>query len=169
MNLAGRTTIDYGKDDPQYECSALDEVSSSVKSPGFHMFPELRLMDSKYSVKYRVKHHSPFKGKDLHGSEVPCVKCLSMHVESMLMLQGVTECPADWELAYDGFVMSENWNHIRSDNICVDREAVKSTAPHYDGMSATLSAVEASCHGKACGTDLEDRSIRCVVCLLRRE
>lgn len=165
----GRTTIDYGETKPRYKCSALDEVSSNVQTPEFLHFPGLRMMGSRYSVKYRVKHHSPFKSKELHGAEVPCVTCLSLHVESMLMLQGVSECPEDWELAYEGYVMSENWNHIRSDNICVDKKAEKLTAPHYDGMTATLSTVEASCHGKSCGTELEDRSLKCVVCFLRRE
>ena len=123
-------------------------------------------MTPKYSVKYRVRHHSPFKNnKELHGNEVPCVACLATKVESTLMLQGVAECPRDWIVVYHGYVMSENWNHLRSENICVDRHAEKLKAPIYDGKLTTLTAIEAVCHGKSCGTEVESKAVNCVVCM----
>ena len=158
------------KMDPKYECSELHEGPRKQKIPGFHHFPQFQFMTPEYSVKYRVRHHSPFKNKnELHGGEVPCVSCLVTDVETVLMFQGTSQCPADWSVVYHGYVMSENWNHLRSENICVDREAEKLKVPAYDGKASTLSAIEALCHGKSCGSDLDDKSIKCVVCILKRE
>ena len=167
--LTGRTTIDYSAANPRYKCSPLDVVSSGEKIPGFHLFPELEMVSSKYSVKYKLAQRSPFKAVDLHKSEVPCVTCILPHVETALMLQGVSECPEDWKVVYEGYVMSENWNHIRSDNVCVDKEAKKLEAPHFDGMTATLSNIQAKCHGKACGTDMDNVFVKCIVCALQRD
>lgn len=154
---------------PKYECSSLHEGPSKQEIPGFHLFPEIQFMTPKYSVKYRVRNHSPFANKnELHGKEVPCISCLATKIESTLMLQGVTECPENWVLAYGGYVMSENWNHLRSENICVDMKAEKLEAPSYDGKIATLTAIEAVCHGKACGTELDAKAVKCVVCIMRR-
>eukprot|EP00795_Rhopilema_esculentum_P010502 gene10502-19217_t len=171
MSLTGgRTTIDYSKMNPHYECSSLHKGPVKQQVPGFQFFPGLQFLTPMYSVKYRVRHHSPFKNKDeLHGKEVPCISCLATKVEASLMLQGTSQCPEDWTLAYRGYVMSENWNHLRSENICVDMEAEKLNAPSFDGRLATLTALEASCHGKACGTDLDEKAIKCVVCLLKRD
>ena len=154
---------------PKYECSLLHEGPKKQTIPGFDHFPGLHILTPKYGVKYRVKHHSPFTNKnELHGKEVPCISCLVKHVESSLMLQGVNECPENWSLVYRGYVMSENWNHVRSENICVDTKAEQLNAPSYDGRLATITAIEAVCHGKACGTDLEDKAVKCVVCILRQ-
>lgn len=166
----GRTTIDYVSMNPSYKCSALHEGPEKQEIPGFHLFPGMQFRKPKYGVTYRVKHHSPFKNKnELHGKEVPCISCMATEVETSLMLQGVTACPENWSLVYQGYVMSENWNHLRSENICVDRKAEKLNAPSYDGKAATLTAIEAVCHGKSCGTDLDSKAVMCVVCILRSQ
>ena len=153
---------------PKYKCSPLHEGPTKQEIPGFHHFPDIQFLTPKYSVKYRVRHHSPFKNKqELHGKEVPCISCMVTQVESSLMLQGATECPENWSLVYNGYVMSENWNHLRTENICVDMKAEKLNAPSYDGKVTTLTAIEAVCHGKSCGTDLDSKAVKCVVCILR--
>ena len=147
-----------------YKCLTQDEFKPKAKLTIFGSIPIVPF-GSSYLVKYNVKDNNPFVDKELHETIVPCVRCSIMNVDTLSVLQGVKSCPNNWDIVYEGYVMSANWNHVRTENICVDTKASSSLTVGDKKHTSMISPIEATCDGKPCGSNRDSSAVRCVVCI----
>ena len=99
-----------------------------------------------------------------HYHNVPCAVCYVSTRGTVLMIPAKTTCPSSWTQEYNGYLMTERFNHHRSTYECVDQnpETVPGGARSEDG--ALFYHVEATCTWIACPPYTAGRELACVVC-----
>ncbi|XP_065187433.1 uncharacterized protein LOC135818036 isoform X2 [Sycon ciliatum] len=106
-------------------------------------------------------------GGRLSHRKVPCAVCHTRLASSVLMVPASTLCPLRWQQQYNGYLMSERFDHHKSQYICVDREAEASVLGSQlprEGLG--LYPVEASCGALPCAPYMANRELTCSVCTI---
>ena len=76
-----------------------------------------------------------------HDHNVPCAVCYVSTRGTVLMIPGKTTCPTSWTQEYNGYLMTERYNHHHSMYKCVDQSpgTVPGGAGSQDGSQDTPS------------------------------
>ena len=119
-----------------------------------------------YSTEYYTNDFTPLQ--NMQDYDVPCAVCST--TRGVMMIPAKKTCPADWTLEYYGYLMSEGYEKLASEFVCVDRfpdhSDVDGSSGNQDG--ALLSPVEARCasdHGNLpCNPYTNGYELTCVVC-----
>ncbi|XP_022805963.1 short-chain collagen C4-like [Stylophora pistillata] len=117
-----------------------------------------------YGTEYEVSDFNPFY-RNLHNHDAPCVVCFAKSRSTMLMMPARNDCPSGWVEEYDGYLMTEFYNHPKQrDYICVDKwaEYIPGTRANRDG--ALLYPVQGKCGSLPCSPYVSGRELTCAVC-----
>ena len=57
---------------------------------------------------------------DSHNADIPCAVCYFPTRNALYMIPAKYTCPSGWTREYFGYLMSEHYNHGRSQFSCVD-------------------------------------------------
>lgn len=117
-----------------------------------------------YGTQYQTSAYGIASMNALHGFSVPCAVCLRENARVTLMIPGTQTCPAGWVQEYAGYLMSSHYTHVRSEFICVDRQA-EGVGSSVAANGALLYPTEAECGTLPCGPYAQDREVTCVVCI----
>ena len=127
---------------------------------------------AKTSTLYGAEYESPsgfdFKnvgGRTAHDHNIPCVVCHSRTKSSSLMIPARNRCYGDWNVEYNGYLMSGNPGHAgRSHFICMDGSPESDPAGFRDENGVMFYNVEGVCGSLPCPPYVPRREITCVVC-----
>lgn len=115
---------------------------------------------------YNVFENTGMPGR-LAQRKVPCSVCHTRMASSVLMVPASTLCPIGWQQQYRGYLMSERFDHHKSEYICVDADAepaVLGSQLPREGLG--LYPVEAGCGALPCGPYMQSRELTCTVCTI---
>ncbi len=116
-----------------------------------------------YSTLYGAEYDVPVRGT--HDHNVPCAVCLASSRATYLMIPAKTSCPRYWTKEYDGYLMSEFYNHNPSMYECVDKGQESVPGSHADTQGALFTHVEVNCDtGLPCPPYNNYKEVNCVVC-----
>ena len=82
-----------------------------------------------------------------------------------LMIPAKTQCPTNWTLEYDGYLVSEYYGHRRTMYECVDKSP--ESIPGLNGDNnprAIFYLVEPYCSGLSCPPYDAGKELTCAVC-----
>ncbi|XP_078617600.1 uncharacterized protein LOC144885553 [Branchiostoma floridae x Branchiostoma japonicum] len=108
--------------------------------------------------------NSPFQGASVYNHDVPCAVCHVASRGSKLMIPARLSCPSGWTREYKGYLMTERYNHNRSEFVCVDGEPETRPGGQGNVDGALFYPVEASCGSLPCPNYVQGRELTCVVC-----
>ena len=155
-------------DDPQYNLKKQTAI-------GVHTSMRAVWYQSTYSESNNIQG-------SVYANRAPCAVCEAEQRVTQVMIPAKTNCPSDWVLEYEGFIMSQAEHHstnsdsflpdtdyFRGTYICVDEniEAHGSKITSHEGSPIYM--VRAACSGRvalnSCPPYRSDRmAISCVVC-----
>jgi len=101
----------------------------------------------------------------LDDKKVLRVVCFTPYT-NVVMIPAKSTCHADWVLEYTGFLMSNYYDHRRTDYVCMDSEAEGHNETQGDQNGAVFYFVEAKCGALPCGPYIDGYELTCVVCSL---
>ena len=109
-------------------------------------------------------HNGPLD--EVKNENVPCTVCYVSLRNSMLMIPAKIECPSDWTLEYNGYLMTERDSHFRSSFDCVDIKPGRVPGGSKDTNGALFFhvIVDGSCNGLLCPPFEIKQPTSCVVC-----
>ncbi|XP_078619188.1 uncharacterized protein LOC144886434 [Branchiostoma floridae x Branchiostoma japonicum] len=110
--------------------------------------------------------NSPFQGASVQDHDVPCAVCHVASRGSKLMIPARLSCPSGWTREYKGYLMTERYNHYRSEFVCVDGEPETRPGGHVNHNGALFYPVEANCGALPCPNYVQGRELTCVVCTM---
>ena len=116
-----------------------------------------------YGAEYYVNNNGPLA--PLHHHNVPCVVCYVFTRVSYLMIPAKITCPKTWTTEYQGYLMTEHFNHKRNAVYeCVDKDAesIPESIAHTNG--ALFYHVQAQCNSLLCPPYDKEKELACVVC-----
>ncbi|SEH08904.1 hypothetical protein [Candidatus Venteria ishoeyi] len=121
-----------------------------------------------YGTEYQTGGGGIASLESLEQHDAPCAVCLKSQASVTLMVPGTLQCPENWNLEYQGYLMGEHHTHPHNnDVICVDKnpETIKdaSTSP-VDSNGNLWYPVEAECGSLPCPPYVQNRELSCVVC-----
>eukprot|EP00058_Branchiostoma_floridae_P013335 XP_002598823.1 hypothetical protein BRAFLDRAFT_74500 [Branchiostoma floridae] len=108
--------------------------------------------------------NSPFQGASVYDHDVPCAVCHVASRGSKLMIPARLSCPSGWTMEYKGYLMTERYNHNRSEFVCVDGEPETRPGGQGNVDGALFYPVEADCGALPCPNYVQGRELTCVVC-----
>ena len=101
-----------------------------------------------------------------HNQNVTCAVCYTSTKSVQIMIPAKTTCPNTWTTEYNGYLMTQHYNHKNSrEYICVDKEAdaIPGSGGSTDG--AVVYHVVSTCnYGIPCPPYVTNKYITCVVC-----
>ncbi len=120
-----------------------------------------------YGTEYETASYGIEPLKGLHDFEAPCAVCLKQAAVS-LMIPGTTQCPADWNKEYEGYLMGTRYNQSSTHEVAcvdVDPEKVKESDSAATNENGNLwYPTEAECGALPCPPYVQNRELSCVVC-----
>jgi hypothetical protein len=80
------------------------------------------------------------------------------------MIPAKSDCPTNWTLEYNGYLMTEYYTHNRNSFECVDKDpdSIPGSAANING--ALFYHVEATCNGIHCPPYDPQKELTCAVC-----
>ena len=114
-----------------------------------------------YGAEYQETN--PFASNS-HDTDVPCAVCYVPTRNVLYMIPAKYDCPKDWTREYFGYLMSERYNHHRSQFSCVDYtlKPVTGSSHNHDGF--LFYTVEGVCGSLPCPPYSRDKELSCAVC-----
>jgi len=99
-----------------------------------------------------------------HDTDVPCAVCYIPTRNTLYMIPAKYTCPTGWTTEYFGYLMSERYNHHRSQFSCVDYnlKSVIGSSNNHDGF--LFHTVEGVCGSLPCPPYTQDKELSCAVC-----
>jgi hypothetical protein len=117
-----------------------------------------------YGAEYATSGYGVASLAGLHNFEVPCAVCLRENARVTLMIPGMQVCPVGWTLEYAGYLMANHYTLVKSEFLCVDRQAEAAGSSSANG-GPLLYPTEGECGSLPCGPYVQDRELTCVVCV----
>ena len=104
----------------------------------------------------------PLRSVNYHN--IPCALCYVSARNTVVMLPAKTRCPSNWTLEYNGYLITNHYNHNRGMFECMDRnpESILGSAANLHGVE--LYHTEAGCNGLPCPPYDPQKELACVVC-----
>ena len=116
-----------------------------------------------YGGEYQIHGQGP--SNHLHNQNIPCVVCYASTRVSYLMIPAKTTCPTTWTTEYQGYLMTERYNHKRNSVYeCVDKDAEGIPGSSADIDGPLFNYVQASCSNGLCPPYDQFKELACVVC-----
>ena len=118
-----------------------------------------------HGVEYRAGDNSSLSSVENHN--VPCALCYTTTRVTVVMIPAKVNCPTNWTMEYNGYLMTSHSNNHRSTYQCVDRdpETVPGTSSEQSSDDALFYHVEAVCTGDYCPLYRDNgKELTCVVC-----
>ena len=112
---------------------------------------------------YYFASHPSLSAVNYHN--VPCAVCYVVTRCVALMIPAKTQCPTNWTLEYDGYLVSEYYLYSRTMYECVDKSP--ESIPGLNGASdprAIFYLVEPYCNGLSCPPYDAGKELTCAVC-----
>ena len=105
-------------------------------------------------------------GKTLQDQDAVCVLCFVSSASTSVMIPGVQDCPASWNLEYYGVLMSEGdvEGRMRTEYICVDQAPEGRPGYEADGKLGRITVVEMRCGSATCSSHAVGDGVGCAVC-----
>ena len=100
-----------------------------------------------------------------HNTGVPCAVCYVPTRNVLYMLPAKYTCPSGWTREYFGYLMSERYNHQRSQFSCVDyslKPVSGSATENHNGF--LFYTVEGVCGSLPCPPYNRNKELSCAVC-----
>ena len=117
-----------------------------------------------YSILYGTEYEAPLRG-EVHDHNIPCAVCYTPKRSSTVMIPAMINCPKSYTKEYDGYLMSDNKGHWRTEFVCVDKAMDVARGTHSNTNGALMYHVEVDCNtGIDCFPYRHDRELACVVC-----
>ena len=98
-----------------------------------------------------------------HDTDVPCAVCYVPTRNALYMIPAKYNCPKDWTREYFGYLMSEHYNHHRSQFSCADHSLTPVTGSSYDHNGFLFNTVEGVCGSLPCPPYSRDKELSCAV------
>ena len=98
------------------------------------------------------------------GTDVPCAVCYVPTRNALYMIPAKYDCPTGWTREYFGYLMSERYNHHRSQFSCVDHSLTPVTGSSHSHYSFLFYPVEGVCGSLPCPPYSGDKELSCAVC-----
>ena len=115
-------------------------------------------------MEYWFYSHPSLSAVNYHN--VPCAVCYVVTRCVALMIPAKTQCPTNWTLEYDGYLVSEYYGRdSRTMYECVDKSP--ESIPGLNGGSdprAIFYLVEPYCNGLSCPPYDAGKELTCAVC-----
>ena len=99
-----------------------------------------------------------------HDTDVPCAVCYVPTRNALYMIPAKYECPSGWTREYFGYLMSERYNHHRSQFSCVDHSLTSVIGSSQDHNGFLFYTVEGVCGSLPCPPYSRDKELSCAVC-----
>ena len=120
-----------------------------------------------YSFVARVEYwfHSMPSLSSVNRHNVPCALCYVPTRSVAVMIPAKTQCPTNWTLEFNGYLMSEHNVHYRTMYECVDKEP--ELLPGSQARSDPrlfFQPVEPRCNGLSCPPYDAGKELTCAVC-----
>ncbi|XP_002739169.1 uncharacterized protein LOC100366375 [Saccoglossus kowalevskii] len=142
-----------------YQCLPLDPIWDQPSSGKCDACAKM------WGSEYQSDLYPPFSHLFQHDSV--CAVCLVNSRSRVLMVPARNQCPSiEWTREYYGYLMAENFNHQRSEFICVDRYAEVRPGSVDNDNGALLYNVEARCGSLPCGPYIDGYELTCAVCTI---
>jgi hypothetical protein len=124
-------------------------------------FPGVQNWSPLYGAEYQTYSKSPIL--HVHDHNVPCAVCSTTR-SKLLMIPAKSDCPTNWTLEYNGYLMTEYYTHNRNSFECVDKDpdSIPGSAANING--ALFYHVEATCNGIHCPPYDPQKELTCAVC-----
>ena len=97
-------------------------------------------------------------------TDVPCAVCYVPTRNALYMIPAKYDCPKDWTREYFGYLMSEHYNHQRSQFSCVDHSLTSVIGSSHKRDSLLFYPVEGVCGSLPCPPYSPDKELSCAVC-----
>ena len=152
--LLGLTTVPKEVGQTTYLCLPQDPKYSKYH-PGVQGYIPL------YGAEYQTYTGGPLSHVFQHN--VPCAVCCTTR-SKLLMIPAKSDCPTNWTLEYNGYLMTERFNNFRNSFECVDKDpdSIPGSAANTNG--ALFYHVEATCNGIHCPPYDPQKELTCAVC-----
>ena len=107
-------------------------------------------------------------GQSLMDQDVPCVLCQVTGRGSVFTFPALRECPDEWQLEYEGYLMAPSLIHSGHKNqatpICMDDAPEVRQGGGENKNGALFYMVEAKCGSLPCPNYVNGRELTCAVC-----
>ncbi|XP_006823652.2 short-chain collagen C4-like [Saccoglossus kowalevskii] len=117
-----------------------------------------------YGTEYSTHTFVPFS--DLHHHDAVCAVCLVKSRSRLLMIPARNVCPSEWTREYYGYLMTSRHTHLRTEFICVDRNAESRYGSSANVNGVLIYAVEGVCGSLPCDPYIEGHELTCAVCTI---
>ena len=119
-----------------------------------------------YGAEYQTGYSDYIGGPlaSVYDHNVPCAVCCTTARVMVLMLPAKTQCPPSWTLEYNGYLMTEFYNHYRRTFECVDKDPECIPGSAGDENGALFYHTEATCTGLPCPPYDPQKELTCAVC-----
>lgn len=128
--------------------------------------PEATTADSNDAVLHGTEYETFNRAlHDLNQHNVPCAVCEVTSRSRQIMIPGRLTCPDTWTAEYSGWLMTERYDHRRTQFICLDKTPESVPDETQDTNGAVMYHVEADCStGLPCTHYDATKELSCVVC-----
>ena len=99
-----------------------------------------------------------------HSTDVTCAVCYVPTRNALYMIPAKYTCPSGWTREYFGYLMSEYYNHHRSQFSCVDHSLTPIIGSSHDHNGFLFYTVEGVCGSLPCPPYSRDKELSCAVC-----
>ena len=140
-----------------YICAATED--------GVQYHPEATTANSNDAVLHGTEYETFNRAlNDLNQHNVPCAVCEVTSCSKQTMIPGRLTCPDTWTAEYSGWLMSERYDHRRTQFIFLDKTPESVPDETHDTNGAVMYHVEADCStGLPCSYYDETKELSCVV------
>ena len=77
-----------------------------------------------YNTEYQTEDWNPFSPRAFPNDDVPCAVCRVKRKSSLLHIPARNVCPSGWRKEYDGYLMTDKFDHAHPrDFLCVHKHA----------------------------------------------
>ncbi|VDI35767.1 Hypothetical predicted protein [Mytilus galloprovincialis] len=118
-----------------------------------------------FATMYGMEYNDAAFGKNLYDKDVPCAVCRAIHVTSIAMIPGKSNCNKGWAKEYEGVLAAGyHGDPGPSSYICIDHspEVLEGGVQNDNGY--TLFPVKAYCGSLKCPPYVQNSIFNCVVC-----
>ena len=113
---------------------------------------------------YGAQYHTNNLNRYVHNYDVRCAVCYVSQRSTVYMVPARYSCPLGWTSEYDGYLMAEQYEHKRSQYICVDRSMVTVPRSGSNRDSTRFYPVEGRCGTLPCPPYEHGKELTCAVC-----
>ncbi|XP_067951963.1 short-chain collagen C4-like [Watersipora subatra] len=116
-------------------------------------------------VEYESSSYGVFPSST-HNQDAPCARCYTGNRPALMMIPAKRTCPDDWTTEYEGYIMTEAYNHHHQTTFeCVDAQPEHVSGGSANEYGGLFYFTRSDCSKRSyCPPYDENKAITCVVC-----